>query len=447
MGIASRVLFGLFAVKFTGAFQIPTQRCRNVHTDLFSTVMSVERTAQREVGQFINWAAQSGIQQAEGFCLMDYVMDENEEYYAATSTGGSQGSSVLYVPGELILSASRIAQETQGYADDALKLLQNNGMIHLSQQFLLFLQVLLIYQQGDQSPHFPWMSALPRKWNTAVSMDKFCMSCLPPYIKSLCQEKRDQLDAFHLALQEFQHISPEIKGNDDLMKFAYNVVFTRSFPSASDGDLKLIPMVDMINHGYPGNVELAYDENGGCGVVLARDVAPGEPLLLSYGEPSNPSRLLATYGFLSESASTTNCKLMFKNPSQELIDVGYDPSRMLFETATGAVSQEVWDVLLYSRLEKKPELADAARAFHQASISGDNQTKNAIHGQYFRHTCGALMRHIDHILIEVHDLTVKMNAYDSSKHPRLPLLRRHHEMVTSTFKKVKANVEQMMTQQ
>ena len=106
---------------------------------------------------------------------------------------------------------------------------------------------------------------------------------------------------------------------------------------------------------------------------------------------------------------------------------------MYFFTENGAVSQAVWDVLLYSRIERKPELADTAKAFYNACLTGDEDTKGAIHGQYFAETVAALQRHVNHILIEVHELTVKMNAYDASQHPRLPLLRKHHAMVTRTF--------------
>lgn len=414
-------------------------------TRLCSTPISVERTASRDIASFQNWAVENGVQPGEGFCLNDYMMDGNEEYYAATSTGGSQGSLALFVPGEMILSATQTYQEIEGAIDDSMQILKARGMEHLSQQFVLFLKVLFLYQEGEQSSYYPWMASLPRKWNTAVSMDEFCLSCLPPYIKAVCNAEREQFQIFREALQPFAYLNSETKNDDDVVRFAYNVVTTRSVPSPKDDDVKIIPVVDMLNHGNPSNAELAYDENGGCGVLLTSDVEPGQPLLLNYGDESNPSRLLAKYGFLADSP-TAFCKLYFPNPSRELIEVGYDPAQMLFNTQTGDVSQAVWDVLLYSRIERKPDLANVAQQFHQACTTGDEETKLAIHNHYFSETCNAMLRHVNHILIEVHDLTVQMNAYDSSKHPRLPLLRKHHEMVTTTFQKVQANLEQMLKQ-
>jgi hypothetical protein len=373
---------------------------------------------------------------------------EQEQLFAATATGGDEGSCLLYVPGEMILSASRVAQDLGEYlSPKCLQMLEDRGLSNLYPQFLLFLKVLLEYEQGVESPYYPWMAALPRKWNTAASMDDFCLSCLPPYIKKLCHEERHQLAIFAQALRSFEYVSDDSKANQKLLEFAYNVVFTRAFPDNDSGDLKIVPMADMLDHGNPANAALAYDENGGCAVVLTRDVAAGEPLLMYYGlDSTNPSKFLAQYGFLNDEAPAVFCKILFSNPSQELLDLGYDPSTMLFYTEDGSVSQEVWDVLLYSRLERKPEMAQVARSFYEAHMKGDDETKSKIHGMYFQETLAALLRHVNHILAEVYELTFQMNAYDSSQHPRLPLLRRHHEMVTSTFTKVRTNLEQMLEQ-
>lgn len=433
----------------SNAFQIPkgtsSRIAINTKSQLYSSTASLlplERSAVREIGQFESWAVGCGVQPENGFCLGGEMVDGNEDYYAGTSSGGSAGSRVLFVPGEMILSSAVIAQEFGGYVEQPLQDLEMKGQGHLIPQFLLFLKILLEYEKGTNAPYYTWMAALPRKWNTAVSMDSFCLDCLPPFIKSLCLAERIQLRVFREALQSFEYLTPESKKDDELMRFAYNVVFTRSFPSPSgDGDFKIVPMADMLNHGFPGNVELYYDENGSCEVILKEDVAPGTVLNFSYGEPTNPSRFLATYGFLNE-ASCCFCKIYFRKPSEQLIKVGYDPENMLFSVG-GDISQGVWDVLLYSRLERKPALAATKIAFYQAIMTGDYETKEAIHNQYRQETRKALLRHVDFILVEVNDLLIKMNAFDSSKHPRLPLLRMHHEMVTTTFGNVKQNLLQM----
>ncbi len=429
----------LLTISFGDAFQFHQQRIR-AETPLFSTI-SIERTAPREIGQFQNWAVQCGVQVDNGFSLVQDSIDGNEDWRAATSTGAMKGSRVLYIPNEMILSSARIAQEFQGYVDPSFRILDEKGLQILYPQFYLFLKVLVEFEKGLESPYYPWMAALPRKWNTAVSMDDFCLSCLPPFIRSLCQVERDQLAAFRQALRAFEYLSPWAKANEELAKFAYNIVFTRSFQS-NDGDLKIAPVADFLNHGYPANADMVYDEGGNCEVILTQEVRTGGDLLFSYGQPTNPSRFLATFGFLNQ-APAVYCKLMFSNPSKELREVGFDPSKLLFSTTDGAIAPAVWDVVLYSRLERRKQLENDKRAFYQAHMSGDEQAKAAIHSRYLKETCSALRLHVDNILAEVADLSVRTNAFDASKHPRLPLIRKHNEMVDSTFQKVRANLDQI----
>ena len=78
--------------------------------------VSIERTAPREIDYFQGWAGSCGVQAENGFCLQGQMIDGNEDYYAATSSGAASGSRMLYVPGEMILSAYNIAQEYNGYA-------------------------------------------------------------------------------------------------------------------------------------------------------------------------------------------------------------------------------------------------------------------------------------------------------------------------------------------
>ncbi|KAL3931721.1 MAG: hypothetical protein SGBAC_011178 [Bacillariaceae sp.] len=399
-----------------------------------SDYVSIDRLAPREIDYFQGWAGSCGVQPENGFCIQGQLVDDNEDYYAATSSGAASGSRMLYVPGEMILSAYQIAEEYNGYIDASLHTLSEMNCQHLHKHFHLFLKVLVEYEKGSESPYMPWLNAMPRKWNTAVSMDNFCLSVLPPYIKAVCHKERDQMGAFRRALGAFDYVSPETKNNSDLLKFAYNVVFTRSWRS-DEGDYRIVPVADMMNHEYPDNCVVTYDQNGGCEVYAKQDIPAGGALTLSYGTPTNPSKLLATHGFLHQPPATF-CKIVVSSPSEELLAIGYDPNRMVF-FSDGSIAQDVWDVLLYHRLERKPDLAHVKEAFYQAHISGDEQTKNSIHNQFQRETAGALLRHVNHILAEVAELTVSMNVFDSSQHPRLPLLKKHHTMVTNTFSKVR----------
>jgi len=408
-------------------------------TQLHSTAYPSLLSAERQVYEFQDWAFQCGVQAQDGFYLAQDMIDGNEDWSLVTSEGGAQGSSFLSIPAQMILSSAVLEQEFDGYVDPmAFGMLKQKGYTHLIPKFFLFLKLCMEYEQGENSMYYPWMASFPKKWNTAVAMDSFCLSCLPSKLKTICLEEREQLDAFREALQSFEYVSPETKNNDEVMKFIYNVVNTRSWPIMEGSDVyNIVPVADFLNHGYRDNVELRYDEDGNCEVILIEDVSPGEPLTLSYGEPTNPAKFLAKYGFLNDDAPATYCKLLISAPSAKLKEIGYDPSKMLFYTEDGGVSQEVWDAVLFSTLERTPGAADAKNAFYEAYMNEDYETKMAIHQHFQGETVNTLLEHVNKILKEVQDLTDKMYQFNSERHPRLPLLLRHHALVTSTFIKVR----------
>jgi len=131
---------------------------------------------------------------------------------------------------------------------------------------------------------------------------------------------------------------------------------------------------------------------------------------------------------------------MIDNPSAQIKQMGYDPSRMLFYKETGDVSPEVYDVLLYQLLE---EDRDTQRAFYQAHNSGDTDTKNAIHQHYFPQTLQALQKHVTTFLGELEKLSAKAAANSPEEHPRLPLILRHNEFVRDTFLNVQYRMNEM----
>jgi len=217
-------------------------------------------------------------------------------------------------------------------------------------------------------------------------------------------------------------------------------VYTRSFEAPDgSGDLCLYPIGDMFNHATEANVEYVYDEAGNCYVQTTTDVAAG-PLTMTYSDPTNPSYLLARYGFLDESSPASFCKLGVDwHISDELSNMGYSYSTLLFYKDTGEVSEQVWDVLLYKYLGE----TDVGRQqeFYQAHMSGDYETKQSFHECYYEQTREKLLEHIDEILGELDGLSQK-SAYGGAvacdDHPRLPLILRHNDFVRATFMAVRS---------
>lgn len=202
-------------------------------------------------------------------------------------------------------------------------------------------------------------------------------------------------------------------------------------------------MIVQFNHATETEIDFQFDDQGNLYAMASRDIPAGSPLRMSYGCPTNPSQLFATYGFLDDTSPATFCKIMTINPTPQLIDIGFGFDKMLFYHETGEVSQEVWDVLLYQNLASN---RDHQQAFYNAHMSGDQNTKQAIHQQYFYQTSSALKKHVDDFLKSLDDLSAKSAGKDINEHPRLPLILRHNEFVKETFLKVKANLDPMVAQ-
>lgn len=184
-----------------------------------------------------------------------------------------------------------------------------------------------------------------------------------------------------------------------------------------------------------------YDENGNLIAFTTCDVSEGSPLRVSYGCPTNPSALFATYGFLDETSPATFCKIMNIRPNQELLDMGYDTSRLVFYKDDGGIAEEVWDIVLYQVLSNNREHQEL---LHQSHMNQDWQTKQALHDNYRFETSSYLKNHVDRFLDQLQGLSNKAIGKDVNEHPRLPLILNHNEFVRNTFLTVKTNLDQIV---
>uniref|UniRef100_A0A7S0ACS3 SET domain-containing protein n=1 Tax=Minutocellus polymorphus TaxID=265543 RepID=A0A7S0ACS3_9STRA len=391
--------------------------------------------AERQVQPFDEWATNCGVQRAPGVQL---TSQDGLDYYVAASDNLAEGSPVLFVPDQVVFSTRAAKEEFGGAVQEAVSHLGRLGGNDAVPQFYLFVKVLLEYSKGPDSPWFPWLNSMPRLFYNAVSMTDFCYECLPPLVLGLARGEKVKLDNFIDALQKVDGLDPSIKANRDLAKWAFNIVFTRSF--GPDDNKQIVPMGDMFNHGTETEVAVNYNDDGSVAMYTTRDVPAGSPLRMSYGDPTNPSYFFARYGFLDESSPATFCKLML-TPTAQLKDMGYDYSRMLFYKETGDVSEEVWDVLLYQELAGN---RDVQQQFYNAHMNGDAELKRQIHQQHFAETSTALLKHIDTFLKQLDELSAKGVGKNEMEHPRLPLILRHNEFVKETFLQVRQRIEPMV---
>ena len=405
-----------------------------------STCIDIEESTPRIFDTLEDWASACGVQKAEGVQLTTETEEVADNGVTDVNVGVMTtkniptGQPVLFVPSDMIISASKVREEL-GTDRSAETLLGRLGKADDLPQYYLMLKIISEYEKGEASPYFSWLKSLPRYFSSGSSMTHFCCTkLLPPLVGKLANRERIRFTYFYKALQDSQVLdNAQTKTNKNLAKWAFAVVFTRCFPfgETNGGDSHLIPMADYFNHGTETEVEMNIDAEGNCYVYSTCDIPAGSPLRVSYGEPTNPSFLFARYGFLDESSPATFCKIMIPDHTEELINMGCDHSKMLFYKDTGEVSQEVWDVLLYKILgETDPE---TQQALYNAHMSNDYDTKQQIHEYYYPQTYAALQEHVTSFLKQLDELTEKASGRNLEIHPRIPLVMRHNEFVRQTF--------------
>eukprot|EP00560_Eucampia_antarctica_P002373 CAMPEP_0197835000 /NCGR_PEP_ID=MMETSP1437-20131217/24421_1 /TAXON_ID=49252 ORGANISM="Eucampia antarctica, Strain CCMP1452" /NCGR_SAMPLE_ID=MMETSP1437 /ASSEMBLY_ACC=CAM_ASM_001096 /LENGTH=453 /DNA_ID=CAMNT_0043440115 /DNA_START=63 /DNA_END=1424 /DNA_ORIENTATION=+ len=409
-----------------------------------SAQIDTRESAERNMGSFDEWSSSCGVQRVEGFQL---TSQDGLDWSVMTENDLPAGLPILAVPAEMILSSSDARVELEGMSgggvQTAVDKLSKMGAASSVPKFFLFLKMLVEYEKGTESPYFPWLDSLPRLYYNSVSMTDFCYECLPPLVFSLSRIERVKFESICKVLQEVDIISRESKQDKNLCQWAFNAIHTRC-QGEIGGEQRIAPMADMFNHGTETEVEISFDDAGNCNVFTTRDVPAGSPLRVSYGCPTNPSIFFATYGFLDETSPATFCKIMNIQSTPELIDLGFDFSRMLFYKDSGDISQEVWDIVLYSKI--LAQTPDVKQQFYEAHMSGNIELKQAIHQAYMLETANFLKNHVDSFLTQLEELNAKGAGKDLIEHPRLPLIWSHNEFVKLTFLAVKANLDPMVDQ-
>ena len=221
---------------------------RSSHEVLSSTLLDVEETAERDIMTMDEWAAACGVQRCDGFQFTPTNQeDESLDVGIMTTENLEAESPIIFVPSEMILSANR-AKEEIGTIEKAEELFAKLGVRDQIPRFYLFLKILKEIELSDQSPYFPWLNSLPRYFSNGASMTHFCCSnCLPPLVGSLALMERTRFRQYFKALNLYCDflLSDETRVHKQLAKFAYNIVYTRSFQDGY-GDIKIAPVADYV---------------------------------------------------------------------------------------------------------------------------------------------------------------------------------------------------------
>jgi len=410
------------------------------YSGMGGTAISLDEWTERDVYSMEEWAQTYGVQKIDGVEL--YTAD-GEDWQLITNSYVQAGSSVLYIPSNLVLSSEDVVRE---FGQDLE--LSENALVQMDKGqkkrlplFRLMVKILGEYEKGQDSQWYLWLNSLPRRFYNGVSMTDACFECLPPYAAVLSMNERNTYSRFVNAIRKgWVPIGQEIIHDDRVVKWAYNVALTRFTEVWNPVRQKLIaPMTDMLNHSSEPNVEVTFDDLGNCIVNAIADIQPGSPLTISLGDPTNPTPLFAQYGFLANDCKTIFCKAI--HLEEQIIDLGYDFKDLLFQTETGEIAPKVWDIFLYKLLQDND--FEAANQFYVACKTDDEETKQQYHDYYFPYTLQELKNHVYSILGEVDQLTMKAQSYDLETHPRVPVIVAHNDLVRDTFVMTQQLLESM----
>ena len=401
----------------------------------------------------VYWGKQCGIETCDGFDILPQQLDNTfpptTDWTTMATQDLYQDDPVLYVSGDMILSSQNLRQEL-GYLHEAEEVVisltkgTDSDTRLLIEYLYLIVKILYELQQGESSAYYPWLQSLPQVFSNGASMTQTCFDCLPPLASKLALKERSHLQAL-VKSRALSKLPFPI--NTDYAEWAFNIIATRSMEEEVfvDCDLeqmsdeeepilnvRIVPIADYFNHDSDPNVYLNFDEAGNCFAQAIRDVPVGSPLTIQYADPTNPSFLLARYGFLDESAPATYCKYEVAHADAKLKDIGYAENRMLFYPHTGEVSNEVFNVLLYKFLNAKQR-----RDLYQAVMTGNVDLVQAFQEEFWPQTSRILLEHIDGFVGELDRLNSKAYKFDVSQHPRLPLILKHNQFVRDTFLRVR----------
>ena len=243
----------------------PTTKCATLTKERTTSSLFAIATAEmapRNVPQLESWAIESGIQKIDG---LELYTEDGLDYQYITTADIPSGTTLMYIPAGVCLSSSMVAQElnamspTGGVAAAVDKLNKIGGQNSVA-DFYLFLKLLVEYEAQENSPYYAWLDSLPRLYYNAVSMTDFCYECLPPLVFSLSRLEKVKFDNFKQVLAKVDIVSDYVKSNEEVLKWAFNVVYTRAYAD-KDGqgsDVTITPLGDMFNHGTETEVEVSF---------------------------------------------------------------------------------------------------------------------------------------------------------------------------------------------
>lgn len=392
---------------------------RLLHALVLLLLLAKTGALTRDFGQLHEWAVRNNV---EFHPNLQFVQHGADNWSLELERRVPKHTLLMSVPRELTWKAQIIRDAMD--PDVLARVVQTMEKNHLTEHidaFLLFIRLLEDFQDSD-SQHKIWFDNLPTSYTSGLSLKSSEKACLPVFARALAKQEQTKYQIFCTAANVPQ---------TDHTRRMYNTVFSRCWKVENSTDL--VPIGDMFNHGYPANVFVEPNERS---IDFFYKGGDDTTLSLNYGNPSNPHRFLMVFGFVDPNMVELWSHLVFPNPDERHMALGCDDA--VFRT-DGAVSNAVYDSILYALLQSQPDLQSV---LYEAHIKDDKQTKSQLHDAFAQPVEEILFNHVNGQLNELRRLRERIDVQDSTDN--LKLIQSHNELLTKVFKNVKARLTSRM---
>ena len=413
--------------------------------------------------KLLSWSDESSIVRGKGISIAANSNNVGGGVGVRINRSAKAGDEIMSIPRDVIVSSQDARSSlTKEEMDIVMTTLKPGGLDAYAGEFFLMLRLLqevaACKDGSDQNGCSlgPWLESLPTNFDMGIYFDELERSYLSQLASKLLDLQERQLAAFRtacnaLADYDGKHASLFASegskyADGDIVKWAFSVVFSRSWRSPSNpDDARIVPLADTFNHGEDANVivEEPEGENGLTQVVLKTDLERDTELKLSYGPGYDPSRFLIIFGFFDDTVREVFCGVAFTDPSEELVNLGAaDRSAMIYRD-DGAISNAVWDSTLYVTLAQKP---DEQKAFYEARINDDAETFQELHRKYRLEIALSLKNHAEAVLQTEYLVPTdqELSKINVKEHPRLSMILRHNRFMRKVFSNIKDRLDKQV---
>ena len=451
---------------------------------------SLERQGKsRDMASLAEWSRSCGIALADGIELTEDLLGD---WSLSTTKSIEPGTSILTVPSEMILTSDINGDSQLPYYNEIdmqnvrawMKFELETGpqakQDYLPEYMLVYKLIQEVFL-NTSSRWYPWIQSLPTQFSTGLFLDDVERS----YAERMTDYLRVQGSQYQACLEIFQklpHVSQEAEGSkrvliptkfrewmlslqqdsihpetcfDSLVKWAFTIVFTRSWRSPDKKQAQIVPVGDLANHDSQfANLKPGFrktDDAFQFFVTNAIDIdvaAPAPKLYLSYGLTYSPARFLVLFGFCDVTAAFIDAKLDFVESSDDdKWPTILEPSQLVVSTLNGALSEEVWIAFLCKMLEENdPDTLLLIRdAFDDDSRErGEKLVEKEL--EKWELKVGMEIKAHYEKLLETDFMPIDVGEKDLVEHPNLSMIVNYNLFMRETYLRVLEHINLFLAQ-